>query len=47
MEKLNKKENSILSNKSNTINLSYSRLNDSYNQKLGYVKINIEKQYKV
>lgn len=50
LEKRNKKEISILANKQhrkNNSNLSLSRISDGYNQKLGNVKIRIEKQYEV
>jgi len=50
LDKLNKKENSILSNKSrksNLINLSFSKITDEYHKKLGNVKNKLEKKYEV
>lgn len=50
IERIHKKEHSILANKlekKNANNLSFSRLSDSYNQKLSNVKIRLDNQYEV
>jgi len=49
LEKMHKRENSILTNKSNLLDISLnsSKYSECYHRKLNSVKLNIEKKYQV
>ena len=47
LKKINKKEKSIISKRSNFLDSSVHQVAESYNQKLNLVKMNFEKENKV